>query len=404
MQFDVVIIGGGLAGSSLALALKQTNLSIAVVEAQPSEQLQNSLLDARSIALSLASKQILATLDCWPSIQSSASGIKHIHVSKQGAFGITRLHASDHGLEAFGYVVEIGHLNQALQPRLAQQANIEYFCPAQTVAVATHDTHVDVSIETGTQQLSLQAKLLIAADGTQSFVRKTLDLSCQTTHYQQQAIIANIELNRDHHHQAFERFLTDGLIALLPMKGHRMSLVWAVNHLQAKHLLKLDDHAFLQQLQDKFGYRLGRFVSLGKRYSHPLALQQMEHNVHQRVIFIGNAAQTLHPVAGQGFNLGLRDAALLAETLAGIDLNIDINEPLLAYQAQRQQDKQRVIRFTDGLIKTFQLNALPLRLLQGAGLLLMELTPFLKHQLISQGMGYSNHNAKLICGIPLESP
>lgn len=402
--YDVLIIGGGLVGASFALALKNSGLKLLIVEATTSTKLQDNDFDARSIALSKASKQILSSLSVWPAIEPYAMPIKKIHVSKKSQFGHTLLDHKKYNFDAFGYVAEIGYLNQAMQQALLNENNITYLCPAKLKKLVQKKEFVEATIEQQGKNIAVAAKLVVAADGTNSFVRKQLGLKTSSEDYRQTAVVANIGLRRTHHNHAYERFTSNGLIALLPMVQKRASLVWATSEEEANNLINLPEQDFLEKLQQQFGYRLGRFEKAGKRGKFPLKLQYMENAVVDRVVFIGNASQTLHPVAGQGFNLGLRDQAILAELIFKDKYLNNPVELLKNYQSQRHPDQKRIINATSRLVKFFALNSCPFDLLQSLSLISADLISPLKKSLVDYAMGFSAQNSKLACGIDLDSP
>lgn len=403
LQTDIIIIGGGLVGASIALALQASPYQVAIIEANSSQQLQDGDFDARSIALSDASTHILQSIGVWQDIQKKAVAIKKIHVSKQQQFGRTLLDAAKHQLSAFGHVAELSHLNQALQPKLETVKNLTHFYSTKLTQLQETKNSIVATIDQNGKTQQIEAKLLIAADGTNSFVRKLINIENIIHDYHQNAIIANIGLRRPHQNIAYERFTQNGLIAMLPMSQQRSALVWAVASQNTQKLMALSDDDFINQLQNEFGYRLGKFTKVGKRFTFPLGLQQLEKTCYGRVAFIGNAAQTLHPVAGQGFNLGLRDAAFLAELLAEQHPeSLDCNNLAKQYENVRKEDKQRIIMSTNQLVNFFGLNHFPFPSSQSAGLIATDLSGLLQSQLIYHAMGYGDHNSKLACQIPLE--
>ena len=401
MPYDVLIIGGGLVGASLAIALKNSGLSILVVEANVSAKLQSDDFDARSIALSHASKTILEGIGVWGNLKKSATPIETIHVSKQSQYGRTLLKAQEHAKEAFGFVAEMAHLNQAFQPMLEAQGNVEYWENARLKTLECEEDKAAVAcIEKAGECITVSALLVVAADGTHSSVRSMLGMENDAKVYQQSAVVANIGLRRPHKQCAYERFTATGLIALLPMRRQRSALVWAMGSEDAKRIYALSDSDFLNELQNAFGYRLGRFIQVGRRGQFPLALTHMPKRTACRVAFIGNASQTLHPVAGQGFNLGLRDAAMLAELIHEEKTLLNPAAFLAHYESARQVDRDKIMKSTDYLVDFFALNGCVFNALQSAGLLLIDGLPILNKPLVQQAMGYSAQNSKLSCGIP----
>lgn len=399
MHVDVLIVGGGLVGNALAIALKDTGLSLALVEAKPISVRMDEGFDARSIALSLSSKKILDGLQLWSYLKPYASAIKHIDVSRKGCFNKTRLNAEKESLDAFGYVVEVQHLNQQFQKALSRQTNLHYLCPASIVNIALEDDHAKVVIDRGGDKQTITASVIVAADGVQSKTRSLLSLTATTINYDQVAVVANIGLKRSHGEKAFERFTDNGLIALLPMLTNRMALVWALPVDKAKDALVLSDDEFLKEIQSAFGYRLGCFMQVGRRGSFPLSLLKMDNIVNDRVVFIGNAAHGLHPIAGQGLNLGLRDVAMLAELLASQTADVDARTLLHDYQQKRRDDISNTTWFTHGLVRLF--SEPRFQWLKSLSLLSFDSIPLFKHELVQHAMGYGGKSSRLASGLPL---
>lgn len=401
LDHDLIIIGGGLAGASLALALKDLPLSIALIEAVAYDAAVQPAFDARAIALAAGSQRILHDMGLWDSIAArGATAIENIHIGEQGGFASARLSAEEAQLAALGQVVEAHVLGASIAEALAQADRIELISPAEFIALNQDATGVDIELRQGGRTRRRRSRLVIAADGGHSAVRDALGGATWGWNYGQSAVIATLSADRPHRHWAYERFTRTGPLALLPcdpptgseiqLHGHRWSLVWTVRTAQAEPLLALDDAEFLQALQPAFGYRAGRFLRVGARSAYPLALRFVRKAVHGRVAFIGNAAHTLHPVAGQGFNLGLRDVAALAKTLAAAlaqDLDIGSADVLKTYARWRRPDYLRTALFTDGLIRSFSNNQPPLRLARNLGLLALNALPFARRSLARQAMG-----------------
>lgn len=403
MQCDVLIIGGGLVGASLAIALKDSNLSILIVESNSSQAMQAYDFDARSIALSEASKNILNGLGLWTQVAQVATAIETIHVSKKSQFGATLLDVRNYQKKAFGYVSEMGDLNQTVQSALNKQKNVRCLNPATLKTLVFKQGLTIADIEKENETIEITAKLVVAADGTHSFVRKLLEIEVVKEDYKQCAVVANIGLRRSHNQRAYERFTSTGLIALLPMRKQRAALVWATDPINAKRLYALSEEDFLNELQSEFGYRLGRFNKVGRRGSFPLQLQYMQKTVDNNIVFVGNSSQTLHPIAGQGFNLGLRDVAMLAELM--LEEGILTPQNLLArFEKSRASDRKRTINSTNNLVKFFGFNLFPVYLIQTFGLMAVDLCSPLSEWLVKSAMGYSLTNSKLACNIPLRDP
>ncbi len=392
-QVDILIIGGGLTGATLMLALQGLGLNALLVEAKPFGDKVNPDFDARSLALSPATKRILSMLGVWSILKEYATPIDMIHVSDQHRFGVSRLQGdSDNPL---GYVVEMQYINLALHQLLAKD---HLMAPGTVTSLDLAAKTVTVSTQTGEVQIA--AQLIVAADGAESVVRRFCDLSAKIKSYNQQAIVANVGLMKSHEHRAYERFTSHGPLAFLPMKDNRMSLVWAMSPQKAEQLTAVNDGAFLKELQQAFGYRLGRLVKIGKRYSYPLKQVLMPQQMKWPVVFIGNAAHTLHPVAGQGFNLGLRDVATLAQCISKQGLT---EEMLQQYLRLRRHDQQVITGLTDGLIQIFTSRLPGMGLVRNMGLIAIDNIPVLKNCLVRYARGFGGFTPDLVCEIALET-
>ena len=391
-QVDILIIGGGLTGATLMLALADLGYTTLLVEATPFSNRIQKDFDARSLALAPASVRILEMLKLWPLLAADATPIKTIHVSERQCFGSARLYGNKN--DPLGYVLEMQHINRALHQLFDDQ---QIMTPA--VLTALDETRSKATIRHAEGDVTIAARLIIAADGADSSVRRLCGLATTVKAYEQQALVANIGLARAHDYRAYERFTASGPLALLPMTGLRASLVWALPPKEAEQLLVNSDQDFLKALQDTFGYRLGRFVKVGKRSLYPLRQVLMPQQVLGSVVFVGNAAHTLHPVAGQGFNLGLRDVAILAQCIAHEGLGFEMLE---TYQQARRHDQAAIARFTDGLIQLFTSRIPGLSIARGAGLLALDNLVPLKNVLARYAQGFAGVIPDLVCGIPLK--
>lgn len=406
-DYDVIIVGGGMVGASLAIALSTTPLRVALLEAVPLRSQSQPSYDDRAIALAYGTRRIFAGMNLWPALTADVTPIERIHISDRGHFGATHLESRDNGAEALGYVVEGRALGAAMAERLAALDNVTVFCPAAVGGVVLGSRQAEVTMKTGDVDRRLTCRLLIAADGASSTVRELLGIPVQRWEYGQTAIITNITPERPHRNHAYERFTDSGPLALLPMSGERYSVVWTVRHAAAQDLLTLADADFLEALQQRAGHRAGRFVKVGQRRAYPLALVRAREHVRPRLALIGNAAHTLHPVAGQGFNLGLRDVAVLADVLcealaAGRDIG-DM-QVLQAYAQWRQRDHLKMIAFTDGLARVFANPLWPLRVVRNMSMVAVDLLPPLRHLLTRHTMGLAGKLPRLARGLPLEVP
>ena len=409
--FDVLIVGGGMVGASLAVSLKDLPIKVGLVEAFPFEEPQQPAYDDRAIALSYGSSQILQGMGIWSSVKTATTRIESIHVSDRGHFGATRLTAKKQQVPALGYLIQSRDYGAVLQQAL-EQSNVTIIQPAQVEQIHDQDDALSVSItqKTGSEEdcveleSLLSTKLLVACDGANSKVRAMAGIEVDQHDYQQVAVIANISTQKPHNNQAFERFTEQGPIALLPMSENRSSLVWTLNTENYETIMALDDDAFLSALGKAFGYRLGRFTKAGQRSAFPLKLTSAQQFTANRVAVIGNAAHALHPVAGQGLNLALRDIADLAGQIAeAVEQERDLGGPALldAYAAQRKDDTRRTVRYTDSLVKLFSNDQFLLGHARAVGLMMVDRLPPFRRLLAKQSMGLTHRQSRLARGLPL---
>ena len=382
-QFDVVIIGGGMAGASCALGLKQSNkqLSIAVIEANEVSADYHPSFDDRSIALAQQSVQYLKSINAFDCQAPFAAAIKKVTVSDRGHFGKTHINCHEYGHDALGYVVEVNPFGRSLHQQLTR-TDVSLFCPDTVAKLEYQSDFANITLSSGEQ---LSAKLVVIADGAHSQSRKLANIEFNTRAYQQAAIIANIEVAGGHHHHAFERFTEHGPMALLPMSNNRYSLVWCMEPEQIEHTMALEDDAFLAALQKAFGYCGGAFSKVGMRASYPLVYGKAESLSSHRTVLIGNAGHAIHPIAGQGFNLGLRDVQLLCDMANRDDLG---DYAFTRYYSQtRSKDITTVMTLTDSLVRLFSNSSRLLALGRSIGLFSMDLFSSLKTPLAKQLMG-----------------
>lgn len=417
-HFDVVISGGGLSGCLMALSLihiqedqlkqNQRPLSIAMIEVNPLFNDASATFDDRVLALSHHSASYLKRLGLWPQLERYAQAIKTIHVSDKGYYGKARIHSDEHDVEALGYVIEMNKLGQALLLSIKNHQQITWFTETKISDIQWHADHVSLDLSTvapqtpvpnANQTSQLTAKLLLGCDGAHSICREFAGIATENYDYQHTAIIANVLMNNAHENVAYERFTEHGPIAMLPLvddggmdkEAKKCSLVWSLTPELAQQMLTLDDVAFSQALESAFGLWLGRVKHVGKRSAFKLALTTANEQVYHRMALIGNASHTIHPIAGQGFNLGLRDVAQLSLSIKqALSHQQDIGELalLLAYAQQRQQDHQQVIAMTDSLVRLFSTHSLPLVVGRNIGLKIFNYLKPLKKRLVHKTMGY----------------
>lgn len=392
-QVDVLIVGGGLTGAALTLALENSGFETLMLEARAFHATAESDFDARTLALSGASVQILTMLNVWPMLKKQATAIEQIHVSEKNRFGHAIIQRGQR--QPLGYVVEMQHVQHALQGLLDVRSVL---APAKLVSLDLECRKAVVETHQG--QMAIQAKLIVAADGANSLVRQLTGLQAKIKDYRQQALVTNIGLARTHRQCAYERFTPSGPLALLPMDGLRAALIWSLSPEEAEQKILMTDQAFLKALHEAFGYRLGRLMKVGQRTLYPLKQVITTTQVSWPLVFIGNAAHTLHPVAGQGFNLGLRDVALLAQSIIQDGLTPEMLE---GYQKGREHDQRAITYFTNGLVELFNCPFPGLGCMRSAGLTALDQAPALKKMLVRYAGGFSGLVPDLACGIPLKN-
>jgi 2-octaprenyl-6-methoxyphenol hydroxylase len=404
-QFDVAIVGGGMVGASCALALQGTRRSVILIEGIAPGAADQPSFDERTTALGNASRRIFEGLGVWRDIQAVAAPIRAIHVSEAKRFGFARLVAAEQGIDAFGYVVANRVIGAALWSALAGADGVSLRVPAtpESVTIGKGEVRLTIVDAAGVRE-HITASLVVAADGAHSAVRAAAGIDAAVEDYDQVALVCNIQADRGNDGTAYERFTSSGPLAVLPVYDGSFTIVWTVAAALAARFLQLPDHEFLQELQQRFGWRAGRFTRAGRRASYPLRLTRAAATVGERSALIGNAAQALHPVAGQGFNLGLRDAAMLAELIATAAGDAGREELLTQYASWRARDRNGVIRFTDGLIKLFGNRRASVAMLRNLGLLLFDLAPPAKSALARVSAGFGGPTPRLARGLALSGP
>jgi len=398
--FDIAIVGGGMVGASLAVALQGIGVRTVLIEAIPFGAAAQPSFDERTTALSNGSRRIFETLGVWRGVASAAAPIARIHVSDRGHFGFARIDAREQGLAALGYVVPNRALGAALWSRLGQAEGLTVLCPAEVAAIEFGERAVGLTVkQAGGTSLSLRAGLVVAADGAESQVRAAFGVAAEVRDYGQTAVITTVLPRKFHDHTAYERFTAEGPLALLPLSDGRCTLVLTLQHAVAESAMSWSDEEFLRELQRRFGFRLGRFLKVGRRVAYPLSLTRARRTSAGRCIIVGNAAQGLHPVAGMGFNLGLRDAATLAELVA--EHREDLGHVPGAYDLWRAGDRREIIGFTDTLVRLFGNPLLPVQGARNLALLAFDLLPAAKAALSSLSVGGAGRIPKLARGVPL---
>ena len=404
--FDVVLAGGGMVGASLACALEQLPLRVAVIEPYPFDSAAQPSFDLRTTALSRSSQRILSGLGVWDAVADLAAPIRRIHVSEQGRFGTALIDAREQDVESLGYVLENRSLGRELWRRMAAAERLSLLSPAEAGAVQAGDDVVRLALRDDDGQRELRARLLVVADGARSRLREALGIRAREQPYHQTAIVGTVQFSDTGDGEtAYERFTPDGPMAILPAAADRYVFVLTRRVDQADAVVELPEREFKDLLQRTFGYRLGRVMRIGRRTAYPLSLTASEHLTAPRAVIIGNAAHGLHPVAGQGYNLGLRDAASLAECLADAlrDGEQDAGDAriLQRFAEWRRSDQQKVVAFTDGLVRLFDLQRPGFGLARGLGLAAFDVLPGAKHALARQTMGLGGRLTRLARGLPL---
>jgi 2-octaprenyl-6-methoxyphenol hydroxylase len=407
IECDVAIAGGGLVGASLALALAQIELSVVLIEAVAPGEVGQPSFDDRTSALSNGSQRVFEALGVWSSLARDATPIRRIHISDQGRFGFARLSAEEQGIDALGYVVTNRVMGQALWERLSR-TNVRVLAPARVVSTSVEERERRVVCRDGNdQEIEIRARLAVAADGARSVLRESAGIGARTWDYEQVALVTNVFTQRFHDYVAYERFTPTGPMALLPMSEGRVGFIWTLAPQAAHAVADLPEVAFLARAQQEFGFRLGRLTRVGSRQLYPLSLTRSDRHIAPRLAVVGNAAQALHPIAGQGFNLGLRDAVSLAEILADARTGAASPDPgngllLERYRAWRTDDRQRIVRFTDGLVRLFRQPFAPIKFARDVGLLAFDLLPFAKDALAQLSLGAAGRVPRLARGGTLE--
>lgn len=405
-DYDIVIAGGGMIGTSLALSLSTLPLTIAVVEPVPGSAGSQPSFDDRSTALSRSSQRLYAALGLWSDIEAAATPIADIHVSDKGRFGFARIEAVEQGVEALGYVVINRVLGEVLKAALQRAAGVRVFNPARVASAGTTDGAIDVGVDAdGGGRQVIRGRLLVAADGARSAVRDMLEIDSRHDDYGQRAIIGNLQPDKPHRNRAYERFTGEGAIAMLPAANDRMAFVWVVERERAAVLADYSDEEFLAALQADFGTRLGALTRVGERSEYPLWLSRASRLTAPRGVLVGNAAHGLHPVAAQGFNLGLRDVAALADLVADAiesgDGDPGSADLLARYAEWRRDDQAKLLRFTDGLVRLFGSRRPPVRTLRNVGMLGFDLVPGVRRLFARHTMGLAGRLPRLSRGVPL---
>ena len=403
-QCDVLIVGGGLVGSALANALRELPLRVLLMESREVTTHEQTGFDARATALANGTRQILRNLALWDTIEPNTAPITRIHVSERGQFGAARIDAGEEDVAALGYTIENRHLGAALWSGLNETDTFRVVAPARYVSMQPKHDGVQVQIDAAGAACRIEARVVVAADGARSDLRDSLGLGVRHDDYAQTAVIFNCRPQRPLNGLAIERFTPDGPIAVLPLPEHRAGVVWTVPSAAAPALLSLDAAALSARLDRELGGRLGPVERVGALESFPLHRIRADTLIAQRTVLLGSAAVNLHPVAGQGFNLAMRDIAWLAEAFAdelasaahGGD--IGCSGVLDQYARSRGRDQSGVAGFTHGLIRLFGISAPGAGAARGLGIVAFDVLPGAKRLLARHAMGRAGRAPRLVCG------
>ena len=410
-DYDIVIAGGGMIGTCLALALAPLRLHVAVVEPVVADASSQPSFDDRSTALSRSTQRMFEAMQLWPQIKEAATAIRHIHVSDKGRFGFSHIDASEQQVEALGYVVINRTLGQVLHAATGKESSIDWLAPARITSVRPAAGSRIVTIESAEGSRQLSCRLLVAADGAKSSVRDMLGISASQRAYDQLAVVGNLQPEKEIDGVAYERFTSSGPLALLPIRDNRAAFVWTLQTDAAEAAIQLSDADFTERLQSEFGQRLGRFTKIGKRAAYPLVLSRANGLTADRAVLVGNAAHGLHPVAAQGYNLGMRDVAALCDCLydaqqasEGDNHYFDPGSAVMleTYAEWRRADQQKLLTFTDGLVRLFGDTRAPVKALRNAGMLAFDLLPGVRRAFARHTMGLAGRLPRLSRGVPLK--
>ena len=384
MPQPIIIIGGGPVGATLALLLVKQGSSVTVLEARSFGAAHS---ESRALALSFGSRRILEKFGLWGALSTQATPINSIHVSQKGSFGRTQLHAGDYHQEALGYVLSYGVLSAALDHAIADAKSVNFIFEASASSIVYDVSQATVTYTNGGLAHSISSPLVVLADGGRTLDELT-GLSRETKEYGHDALVTKVRAELPHHNVAYERFTANGPIALLPNGGEfDFSLVWTGEKSFITSMLSLSDADFLEKFHQQFGDRVGDFLSVEKRLSFPLKMAKLKPDAQQskHLVVIGNAAQTMHPVAGQGFNVGLRDAESLAQYIASASADeLGSAYMLASYQASRKSDTKGGLFFTDFLVNLFSNDLVGLSALRGASLGVFDVIQPVKKYLVGK--------------------
>lgn len=380
-DYDIAIVGGGIVGLTLACALKNSGLSVALIEAKPYSV---AAAKGQAYAVHIISKRIFEGIGVWDKILPQIATFRQVRLSDADYPGVVEFHPADLGTEALGYVAEHEALLLPLQEFLQECPNVSYLCPTEVVKTHYEPTGVEISLLVGSETRTIRTRLMVAADGARSRIRTAAGINTRGWQYWQSCIVAFVKHEKPHNDTAYERFFTSGPFAILPLPGNRCRIVWTAPHEEAEALVALDDEQFLAELSLRYGDRMGRLKLEGSRFVFNVQLMQSDRYVLPRLALVGDAAHCCHPVGGQGLNMGIRDAAALAQVLQiAHNQGEDIGNLLVLkrYERWRKQENLMILGFTDLLDRMFSNNWLPLVVIRRLGLWMLQLRPLKKYAL-----------------------
>ena len=408
-KYDVVIAGGGMIGIAMALSLSSLDLKIAVVERIKRTSKQQPSFDDRSTALSRSSQNMFEAMGIWEKIKKASTPINKIHVSEKGQFGFSHICSEEQQVEALGYVIINRVLGGVMNSELENKENIKIFCPYEVESFSEGKTECNVSLKSNDKKknkIEITSQLLIAASGANSGLHQLLGINSNVINYQQDAIIGNVMTDIPIENRAFERFYSEGSIAFLPLENSRSAFIWVLPKKNSEQMMITSDDDFLGLLQKEFGLRLGKFSDLGNRVKYSLKLTKALRLHSKRAVLVGNAANSLHPIAAQGFNLGLRDVATLSDCIyEGIineEFETNIGKLLNKYSAWRKPDHEKLTYFTDGLVRLFDSKSHSMSILRRAGMVGFDIIPGFRRLFVRHTMGLAGKLPRLSRGIPFK--
>ena len=397
-EYDIIIVGGGMVGASMALAASHLGLNIALVESSPIQSDEQPSFDERTVALTYSSYLIFDSIGAWPKMQPYACPIKSIEVTNDQHYGFTHLDNKDANTDTLGYVIATRDVGRALYNQLLDCSNVDIICPADAISSSesTSGVHVNIIKKDESVPTKLSGKCMILADGGRSKLTQELNIKKKSKLYDQKALVTIISCEDKHNHKAFEHFMQNGPLALLPFRQNDYALVWTDNADKVDFLKKCPDEDFLKEINQLFHGRISKVNKLGKRSVYPLSNAQTSSTTTNRTVIIGNAAHIVHPVAGQGFNLGLRDVAELCDVFKQYIEDPGSPAALTLYEKSRKSDTRKVSLFTDNLLKVFNSNKVPLVVGRNLGLTMLNSMPRLKTKILHRTMGIHKQKSSLL--------